>query len=155
MEPRCEFCQEKTARLSPAPPFFSTDQAGISLYYLSSADYHTIVEVTFAAAASGRTYFDKFMEGLSAQDQAAILAVFSDIQTCGLDAKGCEFRQIEGKLWEIKIRAPTGGYRFFYVMLSAGHIHVLHSYQKQGERTPMKGLAVARRRLKEVLRHEK
>ena len=84
-----------------------------------------------------------------------MLAVFADIQEYGLDAKGCQFRQIEGKLWEIKIRALAGGYRFFYVMLAAGHIHVLHSYQKRGQKTPRKELEVARTRLKEVLGHEK
>lgn len=109
------------------------------------------MKVTFAAAASRRSYFEKFLEGLSVQDRAVILAVFQDIQDYGLDAKGCEFRQIEGKLWEIKIRAPTGGYRYFYVMVAGGHIHVLHSYKKQGQKAPLRELEVARKRLREVL----
>jgi len=53
------------------------------------------------------------MQDLSIQDRAMVLAVFKDIQLYGFRARGCEFRQVEGKLWEIKIRAPTGGYRFF------------------------------------------
>lgn len=113
------------------------------------------MKVTFAAAASGRSYFEKFIQGLSIQDRAGILAVFTDIQDYGFDAKGCEFRHIEGKLWEIKIRAPTGGYRFFYVTVAAGHIHVLHSYKKQGQKAPRKELEVARKRLRGVLSHEK
>jgi len=59
------------------------------------------VKVTFAAAASGRSYFEKFFQGLTTQDCAVVLAVFSDIQGRGLGAKGCDFRQIEGKLWEV------------------------------------------------------
>jgi len=113
------------------------------------------VKVTFAAAASGRSYFETFIRDLSIRDRAVILAVFRDIQDYGFDAKGCEFRQIEGKLWEIKIRAPSGGYRFFYVTVAAGHIHVLHSYKKQGRKAPLKELAVARNRLKGGLSHEK
>jgi len=109
------------------------------------------VKVTFAAAASGRSYFEKFIQGLSIQDRAVILAVFQDIQDHGFDAKGGEFRQIEGKLWEIKIRAPTGGFRFFYVTVAADHIHVLHSYKKQGQKTPIKELEVARKRLRKVV----
>ena len=108
------------------------------------------MKVTFAAAASGRSYFEKFIQDLSIPDRAVILAVFKDIQDYGFDAKGCEFRQIEGKLWEIKIRAPTGGYRFFYVMVAADQVHVLHSYKKQGQKAPMKELEVARKRLREV-----
>lgn len=110
-----------------------------------------MMRVTFAAAASGRSYFEKFMQGLSNPDRATILAVFKDVQDHGLGAKGCEFRQIEGKLWEIKVQAPTGGYRFFYALLAADHLHVLHSYKKQGQKAPVKELGVARRRLKEVL----
>ena len=113
------------------------------------------MKITFAAAASGRSYFEKFIESLSIQDRAVILAVFKDIQDYGFDAKGCEFRQMEGKLWEIKIRAPTGGYRFFYVRVAADHIHVLHSYKKQGQKAPIQELEVARKRLRKALSHEK
>ena len=109
------------------------------------------MKVTFAAAASGRSYFEKFLNDLQKQDKAIVLAVFKDIQDYGLDAKGCDFRQIDGKLWEIKIKAPTGGYRFFYILINADHLHVLHSYKKQGQKAPLKELEVARKRLKEVL----
>ena len=110
------------------------------------------MKVTFAAAASGRSYFEVFLRDLAVRDRAAILAVFKEIEEHGFDAKGAEFRQIEGKLWEVRIRAPAGGYRFFYVLLAAGHMHVLHSYKKQGKKAPVKELEVARKRLREVLK---
>ena len=109
------------------------------------------MKVTFVAAAAGRSYFEKFLQDLSIQDRAVILAVFQDIQKHGLGAKGCDFRQIEGKLWEVKVRAPTGGYRFFYILLASDHMHILHSYRKQGQKAPVRELEVARKRLKEVL----
>lgn len=109
------------------------------------------MKVTFVAAASGRSYFEKFLKDLSTIDRAVILAVFKDIQEYGLGATGCEFRQIESKLWEVKVRAPTGGYRFFYILLASDHMHVLHSYKKQGQKAPSRELEVARKRLKEVL----
>jgi len=112
------------------------------------------VKVNFAAAASGRSYFERFIQDLSIEDRAVILAVFQDIQDFGLQAKGCEFRQIEGKLWEIKIRAPTGGFRFFYVMLAADRMHVLHWYRKRGQKAPIRELEVARKRLRGILSHE-
>lgn len=108
------------------------------------------MKVTFAAAMSGRSYFEKFIQDLSVQDRSVILAVFQDIQDYGFGAKGCEFRQIENKLWEIKVRAPAGGYRFFYFTLNLDHIHVLHSYKKKGQKAPQKELDVARKRLKEI-----
>ena len=113
------------------------------------------MQVTFAAPGSGRSYFERFLGSLSVEDRAVILAVFQDIREYGFAAKGCEFRHIEGKLWETKIRAPAGGYRFFYAMIAPEHMHVLHSYKKQGPKAPVKELKVARQRLREVLRHEK
>jgi len=126
------------------------DTSEIDFTINNHLDIMNMIQVTFAAAASGRSYFEKFLQRLSVQDRAVILAVFKDIQLYGLEAKGCEFRQIEGKLWEAKIRAPTGGYRFFYVLLTSDHLHVLHSYKKQGQKSPINELELARKRLKEV-----
>ena len=109
------------------------------------------MRVSFSAGLSGKSYFEKFLKSLSISDRAVILAVFDDIQQYGLDAKGCDFRQIEGKLWEIKIKTPTSGYRFFYILISADHMQVLHSYKKQGQKAPQVELNIARKRLKEIL----
>jgi len=110
--------------------------------------------VTFAVSLSGRSYFEKFLSKLSLYDQTAILAVFQDIQKHGFQAKGCDFRQIEGKLWEIKIRAPQGSYRFFYVTLKTDCIHVLHSYRKQSQKAPHSEINIARKRLREMNHYE-
>ncbi|MBI4041498.1 MAG: type II toxin-antitoxin system RelE/ParE family toxin [Deltaproteobacteria bacterium] len=109
------------------------------------------MKITFQSSHSGRNYFEDFLKDLSREDKAHILAVFEDIKKYGLNAMGCQFRPIEGKLWEIKIRTRGGGWRFFYVMLSSDHLHVLHSYKKQGQKAPKHELDVARKRLKEVL----
>lgn len=110
-----------------------------------------LMKVTFACSSSGKSYFEKFIANLTAFDRALVLAVFQDISIHGLNAKGCDFRQIEAKLWEVKIKAQAGGYRFFYVLINLYHLHVLHSYKKQGQRAPKKELELARKRLKEIL----
>ena len=104
------------------------------------------VKVEFHRSGSGRSYFEDFLKEIPKSDRAAILAVFQDIQTYGFNALGCEFRQIEGKLWEIKIRTAGGGWRFFYVTLAQDLIYVLHSYKKQGQKAPVRELEVARKR---------
>ena len=109
------------------------------------------MRVIFHSSSSGRSYIEGFLKGLSTQDRAAILAVFEDIKKFGFSALGCEFRQIEGKLWEIKLRTASGGYRFFCVMLSLDIMYVLHAYKKQGQKAPKQELEIARKRLKEVL----
>ncbi len=109
------------------------------------------MKVSFFASLSGRCYVEDFIDGLGRNDQAAILAILKDVETYGLSAVGCQFRQIEGKLWEIKIKAPTGGYRIFYVMISSSEMMCLHAYKKQGQKAPKRELEVARKRLNEVL----
>ncbi len=114
--------------------------------------YKERVRIEFHRSGSGRSYFEDFLNGLPKRDRAEILAVFSEIRTHGFAAMGCQFRQIEGKLWEIKIRTAGGGWRFFYASLAADYIYVLHSYKKQGQKAPPKEIEVARKRLKEVLK---
>ncbi len=108
------------------------------------------MKVSFYTSLSGRCYVEDFIDALSRNDQAAILAVLKDVETYGLSAVGCQFRQIEGKIWEIKIKAPTGGYRIFYVLISSSEMMCLHAYKKQGQKAPKRELEVARKRLKEV-----
>jgi len=110
-----------------------------------------IVRIVFHTSASGRSYIEGFLKDLTPQDRATVLAVFQDIRQYGFSAVGCEFRQIEGKLWEIKIRTASGGYRFFYAMLSSEIMYVLHAYKKQSQKAPKQELEIARKRLKEVL----
>ena len=110
------------------------------------------MKIEFHKSNSGRSYFEEFLNDLSKADRAEILAVFVDVERCGFNAIGCQFRQIDGKLWEIKIKTSGGGRRFFYVTLAPDYIHVLHSYKKQGQKAPKHELEVARKRMKEVLK---
>ncbi len=64
------------------------------------------MKVAFFSSNSGRCYVEDFIDDLSVSDKAAVIAVLKDIETYGLSAVGCQFRQKEGKLWEIKIKAP-------------------------------------------------
>jgi phage-related protein len=109
--------------------------------------------VVFFESRSGRCYVEEFLRGLSLQDRAAaaVLAVLADIEELGFEALGCRFRQIGGKLWEIKIRAPGTGYRIFYVTLSGGTLILLHAYKKKSRKAPPKEIKIALKRMKEVL----
>ena len=109
------------------------------------------MKIEFHRSTSGRSYFEDFLKKLPIRDKAAILAAFEDIQKYGFDALGCQFRQIDGKLWEIKIKTASGGWRFFYITLQPDLIYVLHAYKKQGQKAPVHEIEVARKRMKEVL----
>jgi phage-related protein len=108
------------------------------------------MEVVFYQSDGGRSPVTKFIDEQPLHDQAAIIAVLDAIERDGLNAKGASYRQIDGKLWEIKIKAPSGGYRVFYVLLSGGVMMLLHAFKKKTQRAPLKDLAVAKKRLAEV-----
>lgn len=72
----------------------------------------------------------------------------------GFDSPRVQFRQIRGKLWEIKIHTASAGYRFFYVSLHCDTLVLLHVYKKQSQKAPNKEIAIAEKRLLEVLKNE-
>ena len=66
------------------------------------------MNIKFYESSSQRSPVTDFIDKQSKNDQAAIIAILTDIQDNGFNAKGCKFRQLKGKLWEIKIKLPSG-----------------------------------------------
>jgi phage-related protein len=95
-----------------------------------------------------------FIEQLTSKDQAKILACLKNIEELGFDCPRVEFRQISGKLWEIKIQTASAGYRIFYVTIQRKTLVLLHAYKKQSQKAPKKEIDIAEKRLMEVLNDE-
>ena len=51
---------------------------------------------------------------------------------------------------ELRLKDRFGMYRFFYVLLGAGVVYVLHAFQKKMQATPQSSIDLARKRLKEL-----
>lgn len=88
-----------------------------------------------------------FLDMLPRQQQAEIDAVLEDLQNYGLDAPLISMRQIQGKLWEIRI-AQT---RIFYAMIERDIMVLLHAYKKQSQKAPRHEIETALRRMRELL----
>jgi phage-related protein len=56
-------------------------------------------------------------------------------------------KHLNGKLWELR----PGANRFFYFAYVGRRFVILHAYRKQSQKAPLRELAVAERRLAEVL----
>ena len=89
-----------------------------------------------------------YIEELSRADQAGMAVALTEIAERGFEARGVTFRQIEGKLWEVRI----GPHRVFYVLHRQEEMVLLHAYRKQTQKAPARQLEIARRRMQEVLR---
>jgi phage-related protein len=89
-----------------------------------------------------------YIEGLSRADQAVLAVALTEIAERGREARGVTFRQLEGKLWELRI----GPHRVFYILWNTTEMVLLHAYRKQTQKAPARHVKVAQRRMQEVLR---
>jgi phage-related protein len=52
---------------------------------------------------------------------------------------------------EIRLQGKDGAYRTFFVLVQAHGVIVFHAFKKKTQKTPMKEMETARKRLKEIL----
>lgn len=109
------------------------------------------MRVAFYTSQSGRSPVQDFIGSLSKADQARFRDVFEGIQNSGLDCPRVQFRQLRGKLWEIKFTSPSGGYRIAYVVVQNDVMVWLHASKKTTQKTPVRDLDIAEKRMQEIL----
>ena len=61
-------------------------------------------------------------------------------------------RHVEGKLWELRVRAEEGIARAIYVTATGRRVVVLHVFAKKSRKTPRRALETARERMRQVTR---
>jgi phage-related protein len=103
--------------------------------------------VTFFKTPSGRSLVLDYIQALSKPERARVFEALDQIERHGFDAIRVQFRQIEGKLWEIKVSSQ----RILYVVIEREELVLLHAYKKQGQKLPIHERDVAMRRMKELL----
>ena len=97
----------------------------------------------------------KFIRKLPVDDRARIFACLKSMSELGFECPRSVFRQIRGKLWEVKIRTPHSGFRIFYVTVREQTCMLLHAYKKESSKAPQKEISIAEKRMMEVLNDEK
>jgi phage-related protein len=109
-------------------------------------------EVKFYQFRSGKSCYDVLLEDIQKNERAEIVSRLIMVENDGFKALGCQFRQIDKKLWEIKFNTRAGSWRFFYTFLFPNIFLILHIYKKKSQKAPVKEIELARKRLAEVLR---
>jgi len=99
----------------------------------------------------GRSPVEECIERLSKPDQARFAEIADGIERLGLGCPRVAFRQLDGKLWEIKFGTATGGFRVAYVIIERERMIWLHVFRKTSQKTPQNDLKLARRRMQEVI----
>ena len=60
-------------------------------------------------------------------------------------------KHLDGKLWELRVRADEGIARGIYVTVAERRVVVLHVFVKKTRKTPLRALATAKERMKQVM----
>lgn len=110
--------------------------------------YFLRMRVYFYQTTGGRSPVADELDSLPVEASAHAYELLEGIGNHGFDAPRVIFRQISGKLWEIKMQLPRiGGYRIFYGMLERETLLLLHAYAKKSQKAPKKELETAWHRL--------
>lgn len=94
---------------------------------------------------------DGEIEALPVRLGARLIRLLETVEEVGLEALGrAHVKHLEGKLWELRVRAEGGIARGIYVTATGRRVIVLHVFAKKLRKTPQRALATARQRMKEV-----
>jgi len=109
------------------------------------------MRIVFYKKSNDKKPVKEFIDKLQKQEVSKIFKCLKDIEKNNLKSNKVSFRQIKGKLWEIKIKTIGGGYRIFYIIVLESFMVLLHIYKKQSQKAPRKELEKAIKIMKEVL----
>ena len=94
---------------------------------------------------------DAEIEALPMALRARLIRLLEVVENVGLEVlRAPHVRHLDGKLWELRVRAEGGIARGIYVTAAGRRVVVLHVFAKKSRRTPRRALATARERMRQV-----
>ena len=95
---------------------------------------------------------DSEILALPAKLRARLVRLLEAVENVGLEAlREPHVRHLDGKLWELRVKAEEGIARGICVTATGRRIVVLHVFVKKSRKTPRRALATARERMKQVM----
>lgn len=83
--------------------------------------------------------------------RARMLRLMAMIESYGLEAMHApHVKHLDGKMWELRAKSAEGIARGVYVAVEGRRVVLLHVFEKKSEKTPLRALAMARMRMKEI-----
>lgn len=102
---------------------------------------------TIRILASAEAEIDELPHGL----RMRLIRLLELIEDVGLEkVREPYVKHIDGKLWELRVKAPEGIARGLYMTVTGRRIVVLHVFAKKSQKTPRNALALAYQRMKRV-----
>jgi phage-related protein len=94
---------------------------------------------------------DAEIEALPPLLNARLIRLMEMVENVGLEhMREPHVKHIEGKIWELRAKAPGSIARAFYITMTGRRVVILHAFVKKSDKTPRGALEIARSRMKEV-----
>jgi phage-related protein len=103
-------------------------------------------QIHFYEDHRGKSPVLEFINKLSPKDRAKVNNMLRLLEEFGDNLGMPHSRRIEDRLWELR----PGDNRLFYCLLVENKFIILHGFRKRSMKTPVKEIATALRRMKEV-----
>ena len=93
------------------------------------------------------------IEALPVALRARLIRLLEAVENVGLESlREPHVRHLDGKLWELRVKAKEGNARGIYVTATGRRVVVLHVFAKKSRKTPRRALETARERMRQVTR---
>lgn len=109
-------------------------------------------QVVYYQDRRGRRPVHEFLDSLSATDRAKVRNALRLLCEFGVLLQMPHARPVSGHrgLWELR----AGAIRLFYFAHTGRQFIILHAFRKKSQRTPVQEIAIAERRMVELLEEE-
>lgn len=95
---------------------------------------------------------DDEIKSLPASLQARLIRLMEMVEAVGIDKmREPHVKHIEGKIWELRAKAPDGIARGLYVTIAGRRVVILHVFAKKSQKLPGNTIEIARKRMKQVI----
>jgi phage-related protein len=112
--------------------------------------------VVFYEDKHGHSPVREFIFSLPEKHQAKIVCAFDLLEEFDVALGMPHVRNVEGhrNLWELRVQVAKSAYRVFYFTHTGQHFVMLHAFLKKTPKTPRQEIAIAERRMEELLEWE-
>ena len=109
-------------------------------------------EIEFYETESGKKVILDFLESLPVKHKARAIREIELLEEFGTDLTMPHVKQIDGKLWELRIKASSNISRIFHFVSINNKIVLLHGFIKKTNKTPEREKETAKKRMAEYKR---
>ncbi len=106
--------------------------------------------IEYFTTEAGHAPVKDFIDSLPTKTKAKTFHVFELLEEFGLEVGEPHVKKLEKSIWEARVSAADGTFRYLFTKKSGRIIILLHAINKKKQATPIYELKTARARLKEV-----